>query len=62
MKVQCRRIESTTKSWEELVEDAETFATSRGRDRLIKISVSASGGKDPFGYGAKGAILVWYRD
>ena len=60
MKVQCRLFESTTKSWEELVEDAATFATSKGRDRLINISVSASGGTDTFGLGAKGAIFVWY--
>jgi len=52
MKVQCRVFESTTKSWDALVE----------RDRLINISVSAAGGSDAFGIGAKGAIFVWYWD
>jgi hypothetical protein len=60
MRVQCRRFESTTKSWEALVEEAATFATSIGRDRLINISVSAAGGSDTFGFGAKGAVFVWY--
>ena len=60
MKVQCRLFQSTTKSWDVLVEEASTFATSIGRDRLINISVSAAGGSDTFGIGAKGAIFVWY--
>ena len=60
MKVQCRLFESTTKSWDALVEEASTFATSIGRERLINISVSAAGGTDTFGLGAKGAIFVWY--
>jgi hypothetical protein len=62
MKVQCRMFESTTKSWEVLVEEAATFATSKGRERLINVSVSAAGGSDTFGIGAKGAIFVWYWD
>jgi hypothetical protein len=53
-------VESTTKSWDALVEEAATFATTKGRDRLINISVSAAGGTDTFGLGAKGAIFVWY--
>jgi len=62
MTVQCRVFESTTRSWDALVEEASTFATSKGRDRLINISVSAAGGSDTFGIGAKGAIFVWYWD
>jgi hypothetical protein len=62
MKVQCRVFESTTKSWESLVQEASTFATSQGRERLINISVSAAGGSDAFGLGAKGAIFVWFWD
>jgi len=53
MRVQCRRFESTTKSWEALVEEAATFATSIGRDRLINISVSAAGGSDTFALAPK---------
>ena len=33
MKVQCRVFESTTKSWDALVEEASTFATGKGRER-----------------------------
>jgi hypothetical protein len=62
MTVQCRVFQSTTKSWEVLVEEASTFATTKGRERLINISVSAAGGSDAFGIGAKGAIFVWYWD
>jgi len=60
MKVECRVFESTTKSWDALVEEASTFATAKGRERLINISVAAAGGSDAFGFGAKGAIFVWY--
>ena len=62
MKVECRVFQSTTKSWDALVEEASTFATTKGRERLINISVSAAGGSDAFGIGAKGAIFVWYWD
>ena len=62
MKVQCRLFQSTTKSWDALIEEATEFATTRGRERLINISVSAAGGSDAFGIGAKGAIFVWYWD
>lgn len=60
MMVHCRVFESTTKSWDSLVEEASQFASSTGRDRLINISVSAAGGSDAFGLGARGAIFVWY--
>ena len=60
MKVQCRVFESTTKSWDSLVEEAAAFATSKGPERLINIAVSAAGGSDAFGIGARGAIFVWY--
>ena len=62
MRVQCRLFQSTTKSWDALIEEATEFATTRGRERLINISVSAAGGSDAFGIGAKGAIFVWYWD
>ena len=62
MRVQCRLFQSTTKSWDALIEEATEFATARGRERLINISVSAAGGSDAFGIGAKGAIFVWYWD
>ena len=60
MKAQCKLFQSTTKSWDALIEEATEFATTRGRERLINISVSAAGGSDAFGIGAKGAIFVWY--
>jgi hypothetical protein len=58
--VQCRTFSSSTKSWESLIEEAAAFATSVGRDRLINISVSASGGADLFGVGGNGTIFVWH--
>ena len=60
MKVQCRVFESTTKSWDSRVEEAAAFATSKGPERLINIAVSAAGGSDAFGIGARGAVFVWY--
>jgi hypothetical protein len=62
MKVQCRVFTSSTKKWDELVDEASEFATGVGRDRLINMSVSASGGTDLFGFGSQGAIFVWYWD
>jgi hypothetical protein len=62
MKVQCRVFTSSTKQWDELVAEASEFATGVGRDRLINMSVSASGGTDLFGFGSQGAIFVWYWD
>ena len=58
MKVQCRLFQSTTKSWDALIEEATEFATAKGRERLINISVSASGDNP----GADGTIFVWYWD
>jgi len=60
MEVRCERFQSTTRSWDELVEEARLFATSKGRDRLINISVAAAGGSDAFGIGSRGTIFVWY--
>ena len=55
-----RIFESRTKSWEDLCNDATTFATEVGRERLINISVAASGGTEMFARGANGVIVVWY--
>ena len=60
MTVRCKLFSSSTKQWDHLVADASEFATSVGRERLINISVTASGGTDLFGLGAQGAIFVWY--
>ena len=61
-KVQCKVFTSSTRKWDELVAEAAEFASSVGQDRLINISVSASGGTDLFGFGSQGAIFVWYWD
>jgi hypothetical protein len=58
MKVECMIIQSSTRSWKSLCEEAAAFATSVGRGRLINISVSASGDNP----GADGTIFVWYWD
>ena len=55
-----RIFESRTKSWEDLCEDATRFATEIGRERLINISVAASGGSDVLGHDSRELIVVWY--
>ena len=61
-KVQCKLFTSSTRRWDELMAEACEFASGLGKDRLINVSVSASGGTDLFGLGAQGAIFVWYWD
>lgn len=60
MTVQSRLFSSSSKSWQELCADACAFASDLGRERLINISVAASGGTDVFGLGGTGVIVVWY--
>jgi hypothetical protein len=60
MSVQHRVFASSSKSWEALCDDASAFASEVGRERLINISVAASGGTDVFGLGGTGVIVVWY--
>jgi len=60
VRVQCKMFSSSTQSWARLIEEATEFATNIGRDRLINVSVSTSGGTDLFGVGGQGAIFVWY--
>jgi hypothetical protein len=47
-------------SWEKLAAEAAEFATQVGQERLINISVSASGGGQLSGFGGEGVIFVWY--
>jgi hypothetical protein len=60
MTVQSRQFASSSQSWEELCAEASAFATQVGRERLINISVAASGGSDVFGIGGTGVIVVWF--
>jgi hypothetical protein len=60
MIVQSRLFSSSSKSWEDLCAEACEFATEVGRERLINISVAASGGTDVFGLGGTGVIVVWF--
>jgi hypothetical protein len=60
MTVQSRQFASSKKSWEALCAEASAFATEVGRERLINISVAASGGNEVFGFGGSGVIVVWY--
>ena len=60
MSVQHRVFASSSKSWESLCGEASEFASEIGRERLINISVAASGGTDMFGLGGTGVIVVWY--
>ena len=47
-------------SREALCADASAFATEVGRERLINISVAASGGADVLGIGGTSVIVVWF--
>ena len=60
MTVQARLFSSSSQSWEELCAEASAFASEVGREKLINISVAASGGTDMFGFGGTGVIVVWY--
>jgi hypothetical protein len=57
-----RIFESSRKSWEDLCDEATAFASEIGRERLINISVAASGGTNLSGMAGKGVIVVWYWD
>jgi hypothetical protein len=45
---------SSTKSWEKMCAEAAAFATAKGPDRIINISMSEDH--------SKGVIVVWYRE
>jgi hypothetical protein len=60
MTVHSRLFSSSSKSWDVLCAEASAFASEVGRERLINISVAASGGDDMFGLGGAGVIIVWY--
>jgi hypothetical protein len=60
MSVQHRIFASSTKAWEALCAEASAFASEIGREKLINISVAASGGTEWFGRGGSGVIVVWY--
>jgi hypothetical protein len=44
---------SSLKSWEKLCAEAAAFATEKGPDRIINISMSEDH--------SKGVVVVWYR-
>jgi len=60
MTVRHRVFESATESWDDLCAEVEAFASTLGRERLINISVAASGGTHLLGLAGKGVIVVWY--
>jgi hypothetical protein len=62
MKIKSQIFRSSTKSWEDLCNEAAEWASQLQKDRLINISVAAAGGSDAFGFGSKGVIVVWYWD
>ena len=45
---------STLKSWEKLCGEAAAFATAKGPDRIVSISMSEDN--------SKGVIVVWFRE
>jgi hypothetical protein len=60
MTVQSRLFSSSSMSWEALCAEASAFASEVGKERLINISVAASGGNEVFGFGGSGVIVVWF--
>ena len=52
MQVKFQVFRSWTRSWETLCEEAAAFASEKGRDRLINVSVSEDQNE--------GVIVVWY--
>jgi len=62
MKLNAKIFESTSMSWEEMCEEVSQFASTIRADRLFNISVTAAGGADIGGRGARGTIIVWYWD
>lgn len=54
-----RMFHSNTRPWEALCAEAEAFASEIGREKLINISVAATGGTK-FGFGGDGVVIVWY--
>lgn len=60
MKLKAKVFESKTKSWETMCEEISEFASGMGPDRLVNVSMSATGGIDLFGTGSTGTAIVWY--
>ena len=52
MQVKFELFKSLVKSWDKLCAEAAAFASEKGKERLITISVSGDDGK--------GVIVVWY--
>jgi hypothetical protein len=52
MQVKFQLFESSLKSWKDLCAEAAAFATEKGRDRLISLSVSEDSNE--------GVVVVWY--
>jgi hypothetical protein len=55
-----RIFESGPKSWAALCTEATQLATELGKQKLINISLVASGGADVSDDGGRGVIVVWY--
>jgi hypothetical protein len=54
MQVKFQVFKSLTKSWADLCGEAAAFASDKGKERLINISVSEDANE--------GVIVVWYWD
>ena len=54
MQVKFQVFKSLTKSWADLCGEAAAFASDKGKERLINISVSEDANE--------GIIVVWYWD
>ena len=54
MQVKFELFKSLVKSWDKLCAEAAAFASEKGKERLITISVCGDEGK--------GVVVVWYWD
>ncbi len=54
MQVRFEMFKSSFKSWSDLCEEAAAFASEKGKERLINMSIS--------GDHREGLIVVWYWD
>ena len=60
MKLNAKIFQSRSKSWEDMCEEVSEFVATIGKERLVNISASESGGMDLGGSGSRGTLIVWY--
>lgn len=62
MTLKAKVFESSMKSWESLCGEVSEFASGIGPERLVNVSMAASGGGEWALVGSLGTIIVWYSE